>query len=376
MKRFWFSVGLALSTAGSALAVPSTLNYQGQLLVNGTPATGPVTIIFRMFDAATGGTELWTETDNVTVTSGLFQTTLGDGTALPATLFTAQVPWLEMEVNGTVLAPRTQFQSVPYALNVPSTGVTELWSTDGTNVWRGSGNVGIGMATPNHPFEVHSTIPGQTAYFHSTSTSGTNYGVDAGAQGAGATTNIGGYFYASGATNNYAVIVPPGYGDVGIGTSVPDRKLTVVVPTGVNDIARFRTDNGNCDVVISAADNQVASIRTLAGQGLAIGTNDGNGPIRITSNGDVGIGTSTPEVKLHVIGSFTATGAKCREVSDPKHGKIYYNAVESANALFSLEGEATLKDGHCSVQLDPKWLAGVTIDRTQSRPERVRIARQ
>ena len=126
----------------------------------------------------------------------------------------------------------------------------------------------------------------------------------------------------------------------------------MVVPTGVNDIARFRTDNGNCDVVISAADNQVASIRTLAGQGLAIGTNDGNGPIRITSNGDVGIGTSTPEVKLHVIGSFTATGAKCREV------------------------EATLKDGHCSVQLDPKWLAGVTIDRTQSRPERVRIARQ
>jgi len=48
-------------------------------------------------------------------------------------------------------------------------------------------------------------------------------------------TNIGGYFAAANGTNNYAVIVPPGYGNVGIGTTTPglNYKLDVTGNTNV-----------------------------------------------------------------------------------------------------------------------------------------------
>ncbi len=94
-------------------------------------------------------------------------------------------------------------------------------------------------------------------------------------------------------------------GNVGIGTASPDRSLTVTVPTGVNDIARFRSDNGNSDLVIGAAADSVAQIYTLGGQGLSIGTNGGVERMRITSAGNIGIGTSTPTNNLEVRGNAT-----------------------------------------------------------------------
>lgn len=58
------------------------------------------------------------------------------------------------------------------------------------------------------------------------STSGTTYGIRAEATGA-ATTNYGGYFTATTAVNNYALVVPSGGGNVGIGTITPTEKLEV-----------------------------------------------------------------------------------------------------------------------------------------------------
>ena len=55
-------------------------------------------------------------------------------------------------------------------------------------------------------------------------TIGTDYGLYTTNTGAG-TTNVGGYFSASGATNNYGLIVESG--NVGIGTAAPSSKLTI-----------------------------------------------------------------------------------------------------------------------------------------------------
>jgi hypothetical protein len=55
---------------------------------------------------------------------------------------------------------------------------------------------------------------------HSGAISGTGYGLFSTKTGA-STTNIGGYFNASGGTNNYALIVPSSGGNVGIGTIAP-----------------------------------------------------------------------------------------------------------------------------------------------------------
>jgi hypothetical protein len=55
---------------------------------------------------------------------------------------------------------------------------------------------------------------------HSGAITGTGYGLFSTKTGA-STTNIGGYFNASGGTNNYALIVPPSGGSMGIGTITP-----------------------------------------------------------------------------------------------------------------------------------------------------------
>ncbi len=90
-----------------------------------------------------------------------------------------------------------------------------------------AGNVGIGTTAPVAKLSIRTTDTDAATYSIAAKTTGTNYGVDAEAVGSGATTNVGGYFAASGATSNYAIIVPSGYGSVGIGTTTPSYTLTV-----------------------------------------------------------------------------------------------------------------------------------------------------
>ena len=117
-----------------------------------------------------------------------------------------------------------------------------------------------------------------------------------------------------------------------------------------NDIARFRSNNGNCDIVIGAAVDRVASIYTLAGQGLAFGTNGGAERMRIDASGDVSFN-----------GNISVAGTKCRVVKTP-YGELKMNAVESAHALFIDDEPSTrLVSGRCRVNLSPKYLATVTV---------------
>ena len=104
--------------------VPQMINYQGQLTDNnGSPVNGPVTMVFKIFDAATGGLELYSETQSVTVTGGIFNVLIGSTNAIPLTLFDSSTSrFLQISVNGAVLTPRRQFGSVPYAFTSRSAG--------------------------------------------------------------------------------------------------------------------------------------------------------------------------------------------------------------------------------------------------------------
>ncbi|MBL1212201.1 MAG: hypothetical protein HND52_02490 [Ignavibacteriae bacterium] len=116
-----FCIVLALAIIPTLVnaQAPQLINYQGNLIENGTPVNGAVDITFSVFDVATAGTSLWTETQSgVNVANGVFQVLLGSATAFPPNLFTVDGErYLEVSVGGTALTPRYQFTSTAYALS-------------------------------------------------------------------------------------------------------------------------------------------------------------------------------------------------------------------------------------------------------------------
>jgi len=109
------------------------LNYQGRLT---DPTTGDVkpdgmyAMSFRLYDVETGGSPVWTETKDVSVQNGVFNTVLGDINPLNHELFNGQALWLGVKVNTDAEAtPRQQLLPVVYALSLVPGAVMEANST-------------------------------------------------------------------------------------------------------------------------------------------------------------------------------------------------------------------------------------------------------
>ncbi len=116
---------VALMGAGRLLAntlatnnSPESVNYQGYLTDSGgNPISSTVTLQFSIWDASSGGSQLWSEThNNVQVRGGYFSVLLGSqGTPLGANYFKGSPRYIEV-VYGSTTFPRQVFASVPYAL--------------------------------------------------------------------------------------------------------------------------------------------------------------------------------------------------------------------------------------------------------------------
>lgn len=117
MKKLFIIILLFTSLCLWAQNVPQTIDYQGRLAdSDGNYLNNVVTVDFLIYDADTGGTVLWTETQDVNCANGVFHVQLGAVTPLPGTLFNIADPWLGLVVGGETLAPRTEIASVPYAI--------------------------------------------------------------------------------------------------------------------------------------------------------------------------------------------------------------------------------------------------------------------
>jgi hypothetical protein len=104
-------------------------------------------------------------------------------------------------------------------------------------------------------------------------------------------------------------------GNVGIGTTSPDSKLTVqgsgyvikALATG-SDSVYLQTVNASYDYIAGIATSLGYGLMGMnSNHSLAIMTN-GSERMRITSGGNVGIGTTSPSAKLEVNGTFGANG--------------------------------------------------------------------
>lgn len=103
------------TTAGTTL-----LSYQGRIsnpTTNVALPDGTFGINFSLFSAASGGTQLWTESRSALQERGLITVLLGEVTPLPLPIFDGRDLWLQLQVNGETLSPRQRLAWVAYAIN-------------------------------------------------------------------------------------------------------------------------------------------------------------------------------------------------------------------------------------------------------------------
>jgi hypothetical protein len=109
-------------TQVESLADPRlVLQYQGRLLDPNTGSPKPdgsYPMVISLYDAASGGSILWSETKSVTVDNGLFTIYLGDTVPLELSDFDGQPLWLSVTVGADPEAtPRQRVTHVAYALH-------------------------------------------------------------------------------------------------------------------------------------------------------------------------------------------------------------------------------------------------------------------
>jgi hypothetical protein len=127
-----------LLAAGSLLAVPGTINYQGVLVDEGLPVDGTMSVTFRIYDSADGGLNLWEETQSVTFSDGVFSVLLGSTYTIPATVFDGSRRWLSVSIeDGQEIVPRGEIVSVGYAFFSGAAGTAAYADSAGEAVTAG-----------------------------------------------------------------------------------------------------------------------------------------------------------------------------------------------------------------------------------------------
>jgi hypothetical protein len=170
-----FLVGflLVLSTPSNAQAPLGTgFTYQGEIQEGGDPVDGTVHLRFSLWNAATEGNQIGVDQliSDVSVAEGVFTVILNASGEFGPTAFNGESRWLQIEVCAdpgcaslSVLSPRQPITGTPYALSAPWSGLSgvpegfadgvddigeEPWETSGTDIFRATGNVGVGTANP------------------------------------------------------------------------------------------------------------------------------------------------------------------------------------------------------------------------------------
>jgi len=157
---------VSFAWSDAAHAQSSVISYQGRLNTAGNPSNGPFDIVFKLLDAASGGTQvgLSLTNSNVGVTNGLFTLELDFGT----NAYAGGNRWLEISVrtNGdlgtfTTLAPRQAMRAAPLAVfaltgNLGPGGAAGPAGTTGQNATTVYGASAVTISGPE------TAIPGLT----------------------------------------------------------------------------------------------------------------------------------------------------------------------------------------------------------------------
>jgi hypothetical protein len=110
---------LTLILSAPAAAVPLLVNYQGQLLDGGRPVDGTVQMTFALYGDPSGGGPLWSETQSVSLSSGVYSVLLGSVAPLSPDTFGPAGVYLGVTIDaaggGEEMSPRLPIVSTGYA---------------------------------------------------------------------------------------------------------------------------------------------------------------------------------------------------------------------------------------------------------------------
>ncbi len=225
MKRFILSIsaGICLFFAGQAFGnVPKQMNYQGILSGStGNPlADSTVDVEFRIYNAPSGGSSVWSETVTVTTDDeGRFNVTLGLTNPIEDTVFRETERYLSINVESSGEMPRLKLTSVGYANRISTVeGAKGGTVSGGVDVIRSAGledRIVLGVDDPNVALELRSGTFGGDPYIDLANDAAEDY--DARIQLNGEK--------GLEITVDSSVLIPQG--KVGIGNSTPNAKLDV-----------------------------------------------------------------------------------------------------------------------------------------------------
>lgn len=294
-------LGLVLSCAtrhasAASATPPDRMSYQGFLvdangvaLATNLPANYP--IVFRIYDASSGGAILWSEQQTVTVDKGNFSVVLGEGSAVsgeanPAlsSVFTGTTAsdrylGVTVTINGTsmTLAPRLRWLPSPYAF-----AATKAMSIDAQAPSRLSDNK-LYLSTGT---DANNGL-GYFSSFAGVSLGGPAlFGSSGGALGtvANGTNQTAALRWAS---SNVFIA-----GNLGIGTTNPQTPFHVQMP-GQGDFAYVANGFANYLQFGNGSFSGAKDVHfTSPSAGIIYMT--------MKSSGNIGIGTSTPSTMLQI----------------------------------------------------------------------------
>jgi len=198
------------------------------------------------------------------------------------------------------------------------------WENDSNNIWCENCNVGIGTTSPSYKLSFGSALEKKIALFEADAANFWGFGISAGTMEMW--------------TNDGIRMVIKDSGNVGIGTTVPGYKLHVAGATDIVDVqgatnAFYRATNKIGAAAATGDFSFGVDDGSSAGANAFIIYDRINSAYRFVLNnaGNVGIGTTSPTSKLHVIGKATFTGGvdpPYISFSDESHESIQQYAKE------------------------------------------------
>ncbi len=328
----------ALAGPNSQSNTPGLISYQGYLTDSaGQPLNGTVSLTFGLYEAVSGGSPLWSETQtNVPVSNGYFSVMLGSVTPLNAANFNGPSRYLQVTVDsgsGPTELPRQQFAAVPYALQAANAwsltgngdttpGPNFLGTTDAVSLTLVVSGTTALRIEPAVDF-TQSIYPNIIGGHSSNSISSDNvYGA---VIGGGKGNVAGGVLSTIGGGNNNTTGGGGYIATVGGGNGNTANGITATVSGGSNNTASgdFATVSGGRHNSAEGDYSFAAGYQATANHNGAFVWSDssstdftstGIDQFLIEANGGMGVGTNAPATQLHVVTARNGTASLANHV--------------------------------------------------------------